>query len=272
MDISHRYRHKRRQSFLRRLVFALCGTVVLIIILWGFFWIPYFRIKTITIDGQVEKNKIELAIQSYLAGMGSFWLPRNNYFLLSLKNVEDLIKEQSFGVAIIDKKFPSSLAIVFPERQAHFIVCADNDQCYYMNESGLIFSEAPQFSNYPLPLLTTPQNTPSFVRIATPAVGNQFAGDHTMQALNYWTENLKKINIESKIIALGEPFATSSSIDFGEMKFFTPDEWYIFVSTAAAPEKTFENLKLLLEQKIKDKNTIEYIDLRFENKAFYKLK
>lgn len=272
MDLSPRYRRKHRQTLVKKLTLFSVVLLFLLALAWGFFWIPAFRINAITVDGIVETQKVNNTVNEYLKKSGPFFLPQNNYFLVSERDISKLLEDGNFGVAIVTKQFFRKLSIVFPERQAHFIVCSFDNKCFYVNEDGLVFSEAPQFSDYPLPLLV-PTDSSSQKNQYDVNLGNQFASSTSMAFLNKLVNGLPKIGVDAKIIETHRMTRTSAPFDFEEMKIFTPNDWYIYVDIRVSPEKILKDLHSLLQEKIKsDVSRLESIDMRFENKAYYKLK
>ncbi len=53
----------------------------------------------------------------------------------------------------------------------------------------------------------------------------------------------------------------------------TKEGWRILIDDKNEPQITYENLSLALKEKIKDKRkNLDYIDLRFGNKVYFKYK
>ncbi|KKT28001.1 MAG: hypothetical protein UW15_C0039G0006 [Parcubacteria group bacterium GW2011_GWC1_44_10] len=58
-----------------------------------------------------------------------------------------------------------------------------------------------------------------------------------------------------------------------DIKITLKEGWHILLSLNVPAEESAANLKLLLDKKIgKQRSKLEYIDLRFLDKAFYKLR
>ncbi|MFH1956540.1 MAG: hypothetical protein ABIJ28_02740, partial [Patescibacteria group bacterium] len=59
----------------------------------------------------------------------------------------------------------------------------------------------------------------------------------------------------------------------GLFEFQTEEDWYILLSERSDYKLSLDNLKIALREQIKEKRSeLEYIDLRLENKVFYKFK
>lgn len=271
MDISTRYKQRRRKTFAHRLIFSAFICFCLIIAIWGFFWISFFRIKTITVIGILDSDNVSNMVTENIKGINKYFLPMNNYFIINTDDIVKLIKAKNFGVAAVRVKFPHTLSILFPEREARFIICNQNNTCFYINEDGLLYSEVPQYSDYPLPLIVIAQNASSTEQSEHSLVlGDQLTGTSTMRFLNIITRGLSHLGIKSKTIQIALHSGVQAPFDIKEIKIFTPKEWYIYFDTQMSPEETLNSIRLLFEQKIKENKTkLQYIDMRFENKAFY---
>lgn len=211
-------------------------------------------------------------VVEYLNGVNKLLVPKNNYFVVDTNSITQFLKEKDVGIALVTKKFPHAIEISFPERDARFIICASNDVCYYVNEDGLLYSESPQFSDYPLPLIVLKQAVTTTEDNAYISLGDYLTNKNNMHYLNTLASGLAPLGVSSKIIEIEMQNQARAPFDFNEIKIFTPKEWYIYLNTQTTPEKTLDNIKLLFEQKIKTSvDKLQYIDLRFENKAFYML-
>ncbi|MEK9175199.1 MAG: hypothetical protein AAB795_01250 [Patescibacteria group bacterium] len=272
MNVSERYKIRRKKLLWHRAILIFALFLFLWLIFWGSFWISFFRIKSVEIDGTLELKKTNILVLEYLNGLNKFFIPKNNFFIVDTNEIEQLIKTQNLGVAVTKKHFPHTIKISFPEREAHFIICALNDICYYVNEAGLVYSESPQFSDYPLPLIVIKQNSVLQKDSALISLGDYFTNKNNVQYLNTLMLGLSKLDIETKIIEITNQNQSRAPFNFNEIKIFTPKEWYIYLDLQISAEVAINNIKLLFEQKIKnDKDKLQYIDMRFENKAFYML-
>lgn len=270
MEVSNRYRPKHRKILTYRLFFCVIFILFLLLLL---FWASFFRIKTIVTVGIVELDNTNNLVSEHINGLNKFFFPKNNFFILDTDDIVQFLKDKNLGVATVKKNFPNTLSIIFPKREARFIICNTNNSCFYINEEGLLYSEVPQFSDYPLPLIMIAQNASSSSKSEySIALGDKLTSTSTMRFLNIMTQKLPKLGINTKIIEISIGNDRYMPFDFKEIKIFTPQEWYIYLDAKMPPESVFSNIKLLFEQKIKeDRPKLQYIDMRFENKAFYML-
>jgi len=233
------------------------GLLLILIIAWVFFWIPYLRVVNMKIEGYADASNVKIALADYLSSLNKFFLPRNNFFLLNIDNIEQILKEKGFDLPEVNKQIPNALLIRFISTPSLFIFCQDKSTCFYVNAAGVLGGRAPRFSESPLPeLAVSGQNSAK--------IGDQILSEPQTQFLGKFLVSLKNLNIA--------PF----QIDvFGnkDVKIFTKEGWYILTSSDLSADSVSKDLQLLLSQKIADyRPRLEYIDLRFPDKAFYKLK
>ena len=61
--------------------------------------------------------------------------------------------------------------------------------------------------------------------------------------------------------------------DFGEYEFFMSASWRILINESASQTNLFDNFRIAFENELKDKfDKLDYLDLRFGNKIFYKFR
>ena len=259
--------YKRRKGANLRTKFFICflSLFLLISAVWGFFWIPYFRISNIEAVGADSEPDVKGAILSYLASHNRFFLPNNHYALLSTGRISAVLKESGFGLASVAKAFPDTLIIKFDKSEPWLIYClpaealakAGPPDCYYVNAKGILGERTPHFSESPLPQISLKNSN-------NVKIGDGVISGEGVAFLKNWLEALKTID------------APPAAIEFSgetELKIFLKEGWFIYLPKNSDPQKLFYDLKLLLDQKIKEaRPKLEYIDLRFENKAFYKLR
>ena len=207
--------------------------------------------------GADNPQGIEQAVSVYLASLNRFFLPNNHFILLSTEEIKILLKTGGFGLANAEKIFPNRLEIKF-EKSEPWLICREkSEECYYVDEKGALSESAPVFSENPLPQIHSGD-------LKGVKLGDSVISAEDAVFLKEWFLSLKTI---------GEAPAEIEFLKKGEIKILLKEGWFIYLAGMSSPGKIFRDLKLLLDQKIKDtRPKLEYVDLRFENKAFYKLR
>ena len=269
MDLCAHHKKKQFASWrtllpqLRLLFAILIGGASL---LWGFFLIPYFRISAIkTNDPLLDDAMLRSSLASTLTAHNKLFLPKKNIFLFSPSDAEQVLREQGVGISKIKKRYPNTILIEFESTEPKFIFCPDVF-CYYINQNGILSERAPIFSDNPLPLLVTPHKNP--------VLGDQIISKRAGNFLTIFQKSIALLHIAAVKIEMeqsGENTTDSINITVrGESD--RAHTWQLFVSEQSDPEKLAGDLGLLIREKIKDTmGKLEYIDLRFPDKAFFKL-
>ena len=257
MELADYYKKRRRRQFIGKAVIFGGGLLLILVIAWGFFWIPYLRVANIKIEGYADENSVKTALTGYLFSLNKFFLPQNNFFLLNTEGVEQILREKGFDLLEASKQIPNKLLIRFISKPPLFIFCQDRNICFYINSAGVLGERAPHFSENPLPELAVEGRSSA-------KTGDQILSEPQTQFLEAFFGSLKNLNIAPLKIEVSEN---------KDIKIFTKEGWFILASSDPDTQEVAANLKLLLDQKIKDKrDELEYIDLRFKNKSFYKFR
>lgn len=238
---------------------ALLLTVLAAAAIWGFFWIPYFKISKIEINNRlIRQSQVSSALEPFLNKTDNFYVPKDNFFLFSAKDAQEFILKNDLGIVEVNKKFPNKIELKFLEIKPKFIYCnpyrgSTSIDCYYMDKRGFLYEFAPNFTENPLPLIETGSEA---------KVGDYILMSDRASFLSDFVVELGKMNLDAKKIKAEK-----------DLTIFLKQGWHIILlaNETRPPEEIAEKLKLILDQKIKN-SPLEYIDMRFPNKAFYKLK
>ena len=140
-----------------------------------------------------------------------------------------------------------SEAPIIPEPLKNLVWCPD--KCFYISENGLVLGAVPELKG-------------SFI---TSIKSESSPSSETLEYLNSIKKNFEELNdLKIKEIFLG---------DNTTVKAMMFNDWYVLFDKESSPEKLAMLLQTILEKEIKEKiKNLEYIDLRLENRAYYKLK
>ena len=254
----------RRRAFLGKTLIFLFGFLVVFGFLIYISRLPRLNIDNIIVVGNkvVETEAIKEVAEKELAGDYFFVFPKTNIFLYPKNKLEyDLLNEfkriKDVSFLVEDRKM---LRMVVSERTPKYLWCdgivmspSVPENCYFMDEGGFIFDEAPYFSG---------------------EVYFKFYG--TASLLEKSFENL--ISFKKTLEGMGLRPAVLSIQENRDVR--------IFLSTSTGPEiifkvdsdfqKVTENLEAALtteplQSDFKNKySSLLYIDLRFGNKVYFK--
>jgi len=273
---SRQLRRKRRVIKASLILFCVLLFVGIVI---AFFNLSKFRISQISIEGAVvlDQEQFKGETLNFLKEKYLKLFPYDNIFILpegklaaDLSEIFPLLKK-----IVISRDFPQKISIAIEERKAEALWCADSDSasipasststleslpkesCAFADADGFIFQPAPSFSGAIFLKFFDEREQPS-------GMGKMMTDGDEFQKLTSFAGLLKENGFDiSKIILK----------DAGIREVYLKEGWYILLNDKNEPDQTFSNLELVLDQEIKEKRPkLDYIDLRFGKKVFYKFK
>ncbi len=277
-------KRKRLRVFLSKIILSL---VALLIIFAGLAYISRFKqlnISGIEITGNkiVDSETIKVIAQKELTGNYLWFFPKTNIFFYPKNNIKKELYDQLKRIEDISLSVQSSedkenLEISVSEREAKYTWCADapdlvvgvpsattqEEKCYFMDSAGYIFDEAPYFSG---------------------GVYFKFYGS-AVTGTYFFKENFKPlVDFKDTLVTMGLNPVSLYVVDNGDIKIFlsnsdkTSSEPYITFNINSDYQRVAENLETALNTEpllsnFKNKySSLQYIDLRFGNKVYYKFR
>ena len=241
-----------------------------------------FLISAVAIIGEdvINREEITGVVRNELQGSYLWLVPKTSIFLYPKRKIEKNLLEQFPGIksAHFNVGKNNNLHISIDERQPFAIYCeridspADPtlslpertgvhaDECYFIDEEGLIFAVAPSFSGGVYFVYT------AYKPIEEP-LGKRFVSKRELDSLSGFIESLSKLNILATTLEVGD------------------DEYYLFIigggqiiwRKGSDMALIYANLEAFLsDETIQTQSDflgrILYLDLRTENKVFYKFR
>lgn len=262
------YFQKKRINF-SRILYGFFSLVFVGVIGYVLFFSGFLNIlnrefsPTEKIDSQKLANHLdELLKEKYFK-----LVPKNNLLLLRESYLNNLFTEK-FGIVkkiSIAKKFPDKIKITVEERQPAIILENSQGKFVLDKETNVYpynFFDSSDFDLTELPILkeTNAERAFSF---------ENNSGSNYLDFIFKVKDKLEKL-LDIPV----EKTMTVSKIISGDVFFTTKEGWQIYFNKNVAIDKEIEMLRIILEEKIgKEKRLdLEYIDLRIDNKVFYKFK
>lgn len=252
----------KKKRFIKKLTFLFLIPLFVFVFITALFYVPYFRIKKISIEGNssIDSAKIMADVSNYLTGKNFKIFPRNNFLIMPKKEIIDsLLKEfPRLKTVSLSKNFPDAIFVKVEERNNEALFCFQNkdEGCAFIDQNGFVFERAPYFSaGVYLSFLNEATTTWKLDFQAVP--------EEQFKKLVDFNNLLTEENIKILQIIIKKE-------NIYELQ--TSEDWYILLNEQNDSQITYQNLKITLDQ-IKDKRkNLNYIDLRFGNKVFYKFK
>lgn len=226
--------------------------------IWFLFYSPYFKIEKIEILGleKIDKNEIKAIVDWQISRPRFLIFRQENLFLFNKEDLSKNIKTKYiFDNLTIEKNSPNSLIIRLKEKASKIIWIANNKN-YNVDLEGTAVSEtSTSNSEIALPIVYDESNKEV-------VIGEKLLGKEQVQAVCELSEKISQIaNVEIVFYKI-----TTEK----ELRAVTKEGWYILFNGKDV-ESQLLKLNLILKEKIKDqRKNLEYIDLRFEDRVYYK--
>ncbi len=246
-----RYLEKRgkEKSWRRRMIFFWILFLVLVL---GYllFFSPIFEIKEIKISGNrvISDEEIQGSLDN-----------QNNIFLISESRLAKVLAKDFPRILLVEVnkniiKRIINLKII--ERKEAGIFCKKD--CYYIDKDGVIFEKAPQTSG--TLILAIKDYSEGEVEIGKAAIEKEFM----VELINLRDYLSNQLNLKVLDFAIGPDVSKDFKIN-------THEGWYVLFDRSRGLENQIEALQLVLEEKIgENRSNLEYIDLKIENRVYYK--
>lgn len=279
---------KRRKVLLKKILFLVFLFVLILVGLSFLSKWEKININGIQVSGNkvVETKMIEEIAREKVSGNYFWFFPKTNFLLYprveiarELADRFKRLKDISIGV-----KNLRTLDISLTERTALYTYCgwapaeldSTSQQCYFMDEDGYIFDEAPYFSG---------QVYLKFYGLVHRPTAEEIVADKENILGSYFFESIfkKLISLNEILKKIGVKPVIFFAEDTGDIKIFlssTTTELgpFIIFKSDADFNQVAENLQSVLatepmQSDFKSKySSLLYIDLRFGNKVYYKFK
>lgn len=256
-------RRSRRTAHLVLLVFVL--TAVLTGLAY-FIHQPYLRIKRIEFSGTVVLNENELReeVKKYISGDYFRLIPKDFYLMVSSTKLAKNLTEVYPRIENIkiSKNLSGLLKIKITERKLFGIACQNESEgkdCYFIDQNGVAYEQAPNSLGSLIIKIDAD--------LDKPRVGKRILVPELLEKLTQASEESRRLT--------GATINSYNLLrsDSKEIRGLNSDGYKVYLNREDDFKKVFGILKTVLEKEIKDKKgELDYVDLRFENKVFYKFK
>lgn len=225
-----------------------------------FIFSSYFQIREIQISGnkEIRTQDLQELVENKINQKLLFYQIKN-IFLVNSEDIKKTITDGFPKIAEVNlkRKFPNSLIVEAKEREPIFIWCKDSSPCFYLDKEGIIFEEVSG-------------DSPGLLKIKSPGIegfklGSRIIEKETMIILEEIQSKLRdNLRISIKEI----------SISGGKIIVQTEKSWQIYFDLNENPDQEILNLSQVLEKEIspEKRESLEYIDLRFGNRVYYKFR
>ena len=259
--LSLRARRRRVRAAIALAILLVCAGIA-----WGISYasyLPQFSVGDVTVIGtqNISPQLVQGYVETILQDGSHHFLSRQNIFLYPRavieKDVVAFFPRISSATVSRDALLSRDLTISVTERQTFALWCADSAQCYEMDKGGFVFAQSPVASS------STEYVFQGGIATSSSPVGQSFVTAHLPGIVALLTQlgqsgfTPQGATVESDedfSVPLREGFALKAS--FGESADTLVKNLQLVLSSSALQGKEQE---------------LEYVDLRFGDRVYYKL-
>ncbi len=226
-----RYKAKKKFPF-----FSILLIIFFSLLIYFFFFSNAFQVKTIRVDPSYS----ELIEKNIIRDFGFFEL--NNIFLINKKNIgkelNNIVKINSFS---IKRNFLNTLEVEIKEREEVLVCCFENN-CFKIDKEGIAFEKT---------------------------IKNDYLSCPYLELKDKITE---KENIESILMVKKEleGFLGKLILENNSLTLETNEGWHIYFTFKNNISSQLLRLNILLEEIIKETKNLDYIDLKYGEKVYFR--
>lgn len=254
-------RDKRRKRLVRFFIFYIGAGIILATSLVFLLRIEWFKIKSIEVAGNsVEASQnISDITKERLAGNYLYFIPKSNFLLYPRRTLREslLYSFKRFEAVDVSYEGDNTLFVDVKERKPLWLWC-ENQDCYFMDKSGYVFAKAPNFSGNVYLRASGGLDVQN-----GEVIGSVFADNWNFEELKGFVESIKVKGFVPVKVAITPENDAELVLKNGEVIKLSPTK------SLSAAHADFENA--LASGLISSEIPLQYIDLRFDNKIFYKV-
>lgn len=238
------------------------------VIVYSLFFAGFLSINQIGITGisELDEKNVLNVVNSEISGKYLKIIDKNNLLLANSHSIENILKSRFIKIesAKMTKKFPNTISIDIKERETAMVLCS-NDDCYLIDWRGIAYSKI----DYSLPEIR--DNRLVVLRDLSNKAVNAGEIIFTKSYLEHIVRIEEKVKSEIDV-NMEKRYETPSRVS-ADIRGTTQEGWRIFFSGNIDLQKEADMLRIVLDEKIGDKRKdLEYVDLRSENKVYFKFK
>lgn len=250
---------------------VICDILLMIfvgVVIYSFIFASFLEIDEIVVDnhGSIASTDVQDAVKTELDGKYFRVIPKNNFILFDSERMEAKLKNnfKKIKVVAVSKKFPNKIGVKIEERNLILSLCS-RGECYFIDENGYAYEK--------MSSQLKAENKNETIELVDESGREIRENEYVL--LPKYVEFLVGIKDELKnnaSIEILNEYRTESRIS-EEVIVQTKKGWDIYLNSKFPINKSSQTLKTLLNRHLmlKDLNELEYIDLRSENRVFYRM-
>lgn len=265
-ESSVKARRRRRRTLL------LWGSVALLVVVCGgVLWLAnaeFLRIKTIETTGAktVAAEALQADVKKYIVGEYLNLFPKNNIFLYPKEEITEglITAHPTLKSVVVKAENFSTISVTALDREPRALWCGvqatSSEPCLLLDEDGVAYAVAPEFSDNPYKKY--------FGALSGEYVPQQFLKPDSFHSLSALVDAIAQSRPEDAVRSVFVDERNDVHIVFA-------NGFALLLALQDEGGEVFERFTLALTAEPFKSHTLpefEYLDLRFGDKLYYKLK
>lgn len=270
---------KRRKRRIKSSVLTSALFVIILTCSIFFMRLDFFKIQNIEIRGNVsiKSEEVTNSVLKIISGKYLYVIPKENILIYPSSEIKKELEKEFPRIDTLKiSTTKNDILISLTERKPQALWCGVSfeetvDQCSFVDINGFVFSKAPQFDGS------------SYLKFYGNSLDNE--GTSTEEIKTSWqlvtdTEYTSILNFINKSKEIGIEIDAVEISDAKTYRFQIKNNGLLLVNRKNDLSQTLENVKAALlnnllwnvnkSKKTKKLAQLEYIDMRFGSKVFYK--
>lgn len=279
---SPQYARRRREQLIRQAIVASVSVLIIVASVILIARLSIFQIQSVRVEGNsvTATSDIEAKIAELTAGTYIFVFPKTNVLLYPKQAIVTAIKKQWFRIDAASAglngqwRGESELQVHISERTPMYVWCgavapalvlpgSGTEQCLYSDETGYLYAEAASFSGTPYVKLYGGLPT------GVPPLGAHFLASSTPDAFGSALSFISAIGGVDFFGASFKPLALIAK-ENNEFEVVTAGGTRIFFTLGQDIQRSIESFRRVVDSEHLTATPVDYIDLRYGNKVYYK--
>lgn len=256
---STRIGRRRKMRDILLILFRVSVPILIMSAVVYFARADFLKVKNFTVNGGIfiSNKSIEEVLWDYTSGEKYLFIPKSNILLLSKKNLKNYITDYFPRIENINisKKINGSVVVDITEKDAEYVWCHSEKNCFLMQSDGVVYDHARE------------NEIIERVKFYGKIEGNPIGAIYDTEAKMLEYSNMIKLLLNYSIKVKHIQYVNNQKVlvgtEFGD----------IFIDPQFQMTNQMTNALILYSDTInKNENaSFDYIDARFGKKIFYKL-
>lgn len=241
----------------KKIVFRIFLLIVFIFLVQGIFQVPILRLEKINLENNQDLKQEEIweSIDAKVSENKYLVFKKNNYFLLPIQDLENILLEKyNLDSVSISKKFPDQLNIRVQEKISQFIWQKD-DALYLLDNKGRLNRQIGAYDEKYLILDDLRSWRPNDDQVFNESEINKINDIYIS-----WNEYVSDI----KLVRL------SLDDNWNLIELYTDVGFFVKLDSNKDIKEQIQNLSQVLAVENLNGTDIDYIDVRFGDKVYFK--